>query len=264
MTLPPAEKPVLVSGKGQTVADRRRRALVEVAVGYGLILVAIWTPLPWQRVVDWTALVWVLFATVRSFDGWKTMGLGISGSLRSLWMVGVALLLATAAIVLAGTFHRLPLAGFLPMLVRRYWTYALWAILQQFLLLDFILLRLLRLLPGKRTAVVTAAVLFAVAHLPNPVLTPLTLLWGWIACVFFLRYRNLYTLAAVHIVFGISIAITVPGPVDHNMRVGLGYLTYRRPSHAFGHHHQHYQRSQKDHTVSIEACVIEDAATLRS
>jgi len=261
MTLPPAEKPVSVSAKGQTVADRRRRALVEVAVGYGLILVAIWTPLPWQRVVDWTALVWVLFATVRSFDGWKTMGLGISGSLRSLWMVGVALLLATAAIVLAGTFHRLPLAGFLPMLVRRYWTYALWAILQQFLLLDFILLRLLRLLPGKRTAVVTAAVLFAVAHLPNPVLTPLTLLWGWIACVFFLRYRNLYTLAAVHIVFGISIAITVPGPVDHTMRVGLGYLTYRRPSHAFGHHHQ---RSQKDHTVSIEAWVIEDAATLRS
>ena len=44
----------------------------------------------------------------------------------------------------------------------------------------------------------------------------------------FLRYRNLYPLAISHAILGISIAITVPGPVDHNMRVGLGYLTYRQ------------------------------------
>jgi hypothetical protein len=261
MTFPPPETPVFISGEGQTAADRRRRALVEFSVAYGLILVAIWTPLPWQRVVDCTALAWVLFATVRSFDGWNVMGLSLSGSLRSLWIVGVALLLAAVAVVVAGTFHRLPLAGFTTMVVRRYWTYAIWAFLQQFLLLDFILLRLLRLLPGRRPAAMAAAGLFAVAHLPNPVLTPLTLLWGWIACSLFLRYRNLYTLAAVHIIFGISIAITVPGPVDHNMRVGLSYLTYRRPSHAFG---QDHQRSQNDHTVSTAAWVIEDAATLRS
>jgi hypothetical protein len=29
-----------------------------------------------------------------------------------------------------------------------------------------------------------------------------------------------------HAILGITVAITVPGPVDHNMRVGLGYLTY--------------------------------------
>jgi CAAX prenyl protease-like protein len=236
MTFPPVEKPVIPSGEGQIAAGHRRRALAEVSLGYGVILVAIWTPLPWQRVVSWTALAWVLFATARSFDGWRTMGLGLSSSLRTLWMAGVALLLAAAAVVLAGTFHRLPVPGFVAMVVRRYWTYALWAFLQQFLLLDFILLRLLRLLPGKRGAVAGAAGLFALAHVPNPVLTPLTLLWGWVACALFLRYRNLYTLGAMHIIFGISIAIAVPGPVDHNMRVGLGYLTYRRPGHQ--HHHR--------------------------
>jgi hypothetical protein len=261
VTFPPVENPVIPSREGQTAAGRRRRALVEVSVGYGLILIAIWTPLPWQRVVSWAALVWIVFATARSFDGWKMMGLGLSSSLRTLWLAGAALLLAGAAVVLAGTFHRLPLPGFVTMVVRRYWTYALWALLQQFILLDFILLRLLRLLPGRRAAVAGAAGLFALAHVPNPVLTPLTLLWGWIACLLFLRYRNLYTLAAVHIIFGISIAIAVPGPVDHNMRVGLGYLTYRRPSHSFGHHDQ---RSQKDHTVSMEAWVMDAAATRRS
>jgi len=237
MTFLPAERRVCCDTEKPTVAVGKRRALVEVSIGYGLILIAIWTPLAWQRVVDGAALAWVLFATVRSFYGSSAMGLRISGSLHSLWMVGVALLLAAAAVVLAGRLHTLQLPGFPMMLVRRYWAYALWALLQQFLLLDFILLRLLRLLPGRKAAVAAAAGLFAVAHLPNPVLTPATLIWGCVACLLFLQYRNLYTLAALHIIFGISIAITVPGPVDHNMRVGLGYLTYRphHPPHPPGH-----------------------------
>jgi hypothetical protein len=116
------------------------------------------------------------------------------------------------------------------MFVRRFWVYALWALLQQFLLLDFVLLRLLRLLPRRKAAVTAAAGLFALAHLPNPVLTPATLIWGFAASLLFLHYRNIYTLATLHIIFGICIAITIPGPVDHNMRVGLAYLTYRRPA----------------------------------
>jgi membrane protease YdiL (CAAX protease family) len=205
-------------------------------------------------VIGWAALASVLIATVISFDGWSAMGLRISGASHSLWMVGVALLLAGAAVMLAGKLHTLHLPPMM-MFARRFWAYALWAFLQQLLLLDFILLRLLRLLPGRKAAVIAAAGLFALAHLPNPVLTPATLIWGFAACLLFLRYRNVYTLATVHIIFGICIAITVPGPVDHNMRVGLGYLTYRPP----GHHH----RSQKDHTVSTEAWVIEDAPIRR-
>jgi hypothetical protein len=58
-----------------------------------------------------------------------------------------------------------------------------------------------------------------------------------------------------HAILGICVALTVPGPVDHNMRVGLGYLTYRPP------HHHH--RSQKDHTVSTVAWVMAEAPTRR-
>ena len=259
MTFPRTEEPAYCGRENPTAAGSRQRTLLEVSIGYGLILIAIWTPLPWQRIVDWAAVAWVLFATVRSFEGWKAMGLGTSGLLRSLWIVGVALLLAAFAMTLAGTFHTLPLSDFPTMLVRRYWFYALFAVLQQFLLLDFILLRLLRLLPGRKAAVMAAAGLFGLAHLPNPILTPATLIWGFIACLIFLQYRNLYTLAAVHVIFGVLISITVPGPVDHDMRVGLSYLTYR-PHHLPGRHH----RSQKDHTVSTEAWAIADAPTRRS
>ena len=126
--------------------------------------------------------------------------------------------------------------------------------LQQILLQDIFLRRLLILIPSKpHIAALAAAVLFASAHLPNPILTPMTVIWGLVACMHFLRYRNLYPLAIAHAILGISIAITVPGPLDHNMRVGLGYLTY--------HHHHHL--SQNDHIVSTAACVTADAPTRR-
>jgi membrane protease YdiL (CAAX protease family) len=86
-------------------------------------------------------------------------------------------------------------------------------------------------LNSTKSAALLAAVLFALAHLPNPILTPITLFWGFAACLLFLHYRNLYPLAMAHAIVGIAIAITVPGPVVHNMRVGLGYLTYHRHPH---------------------------------
>ena len=63
-------------------------------------------------------------------------------------------------------------------------------------------------------------------HLPNPILTAASFVWGLAACLLFLRYRNLYILAITHAILGITLAMTVPGPVIRNMRVGLGYLTY--------------------------------------
>jgi hypothetical protein len=99
---------------------------------------------------------------------------------------------------------------------------------QQFLLQDLVLLRLLRLLESRKAAVLAATGLFVIAHLPNPLLIAATLIWGLAACLPFLRYRNLYSPAMAHAIFGICTAIPVPGPVD-NMRVGRGYSIYRHP-----------------------------------
>ena len=40
-----------------------------------------------------------------------------------------------------------------------------------------------------------------------------------------------------HAILGITVAITIPGPVVHNMRVGLGYVTYSLHMQAHGMHH---------------------------
>ena len=111
--------------------------------------------------------------------------------------------------------------------LKRYWGYALWAFAQQVLLQAFFLARLLRLMRNSGAAAFAAAAIFSLAHLPNPILTAVTFVWGYAACLLFLHYRNLYPLALAHAIFGITIAVALPGPVTRNMRVGLGYLTYR-------------------------------------
>ena len=76
------------------------------------------------------------------------------------------------------------------------------------LLQDFFLPRLLRLTRGPGTPRCAAAAMFSLAHLPNPILTVITFVWGLMACLFFLRYRNLYPLAVAHTILGITVAMT--------------------------------------------------------
>jgi hypothetical protein len=153
--------------------------------------------------------------------------------------------------------------------VKSFWGYTLWSFVQQFLLQDFVLLRLLRLMPSKTAAVATAAGLFALGHLPSPILTVVTVVWGAAACLLFLKYRNIWTLGMAHAVLGVGLAIVVPGRVDHNMRVGLGYLRY----HPRGIRHgvgpgtgsgNRIQRNQSDHSVSTDEWVIADDPMRRS
>lgn len=213
-----------------TNPSTRRRDLLELGVGYMLIVFTIWTPRSAQRPLYLSAIIWIILATAISFDGTRAMGLRTGNLLRSLWIVPAALTLTAAAISAAIVFHTLNVPPTPVLFINRYWGYAIWACLQQFLLQDFFLLRLLRLLPSKNAAILASAVLFSFAHLPNPILTPLTFFWGLASGLLFLCYRNLYPIVIAHAVLGITLAITVPGPIDHNMRVGLSYLTYHDPS----------------------------------
>lgn len=221
---------VIPTANREGVADysRRKRDLFEFAFAYALIALAVWTPRPWQQGVAVAAFAWVILTTWISFDGWQSMGFRVAGFWRALWVLGVALALAAASIGVAVWLQTLHVPHLPRVFFQRYWAYTIWSFLQEFLLLNFFLLRLLRLVPSRIAAIAIAAGLFALVHLPNPILTPLTLIWGCAASLIFLHYRNIYIPAVSHAILGICIAITIPGPIDHNMRVGLGYLRYRQ------------------------------------
>src|SRR5271170_468037 len=96
-----AGKTAVFDAENSAVVDRKRRDLWELSVGYVLILLVIWTPSPWQRPLYWIAAAFILAVSRRSFDGWPAMGLRRANLLRSLWVVGIALLAAAAAVLVA-------------------------------------------------------------------------------------------------------------------------------------------------------------------
>ena len=218
----------------QVSAGSRRRAAIEIAIAYLLVLSVLWTPRPLQRFLWVVAIVGVAIILWKSFDGWKAMGFTTTNFSRARWIVAAALVLAAVTVAIAIRLHTLHLPPGGPLLfIETYIAYVIWTGVQQFLLQGFFWLRLLRMTRRPVMAALVAAGLFAAAHIPNPVLTPITLIWGFVACLLFLRYRNIYPLMIAHAILGITVTMTIPGPVDHNMRVGLGYLTYDP------HHHVH-------------------------
>jgi|SRR5208282_2443966 len=200
------------------------RDVVELTLGYGLILFAIWTPDFPQRILSPVALLVTLTIVLARRPGLDDLGLGCRGLVAPFWILPAAIVLAALSMWIAkqfGTLHALYRGD-----LRHIAGYVLWTLYQQFLLHDYFMPRVSRLLGSERAAVSAAAVLFAAAHLPNPWLTAVTLLWGAVSCALFLRYRNLYALGLAQGVLGLCFAVCIPDALHHHLRVGLGYLRY--------------------------------------
>jgi hypothetical protein len=209
-----------------TTNRSRRRDLWELAGIYLLILIVIWTPQPWQAILWCVGATVVAFVSFRSFEGFTPMGLCRANLTRSLWAVGLAAAIAFVSVFVAARLHTLHMPGTAWQFVRHYGAYVIWAAVQQIVLQWFFLSRSLRLLPDATSAAAITAGLFAVAHLPNPILTVITLFFGMASCLFFIHYRNLVPLALAHAILGICIGVTIPGQLDHNMLVGISYFNY--------------------------------------
>jgi hypothetical protein len=206
------------------VQPSRARDLIELILGYGLIVGIIWTPEHLQRLLSPIALVLTLSVVLARGQSRDELGLGARGLIPSLWILPAAIALTALSLFVAaklGSLHPLYKADFAHIS-----GYVLWTIYQQFLLQDYFMDRLLRLLSNESAALTLAGVLFAAAHLPNLVLTAATLIWGIASCALFRRYRNVWALGLAQGLLGLCFAVCVPDALHHHLRVGLGYLRY--------------------------------------
>ena len=199
------------------------RDLTELILGFTGIMVTLWLPTHEQLIFGPIALLSPLAMVLWKRPGLNELGLGSRGLLRSLWIFPAAVGLSILGILVAqnlGTFHELYQAD-----LEHCGGYVVWTLYQQFLLQDYFMPRLTRLL-NSNLAIGFAAVLFAIAHLPNLPLVLATLVWGAVSCTLFRRYRNLYVLGLTQGLLGLCFAMCVPDAMIHHMRVGLGYGRY--------------------------------------
>jgi hypothetical protein len=194
-----------------------------------MIVGVIWTPERLQRILSPIVLVLTLLVVLlrrpsREGQDNKDLGLGTRGLMASLWIFPAAVVLTLASVFVAaklGTLHPLYKADFAHIS-----GYVLWTIYQQFLLQDYFMDRLLRLVSSEAAAMALAGGLFALAHLPNLMLSAATLVWGIVSCALFRRYHSLWAVGLAQGLLGLCFAICVPDAIHHHLRVGLGYLRY--------------------------------------
>jgi membrane protease YdiL (CAAX protease family) len=196
---------------------------VEIVIVFTLILIAVWTP---QGKVNAFISISVA-ACVIAFavaGRWSARELGLTRPLAGVGYILLAGVILCGVIALmgvplrfAGTGNSLPLS--------RSWQYVVWAMAQEFILQGIFFVRMESLL-GSRRAVLAAAALFAIAHIPSPLLTVLSFLGGILFCELFRRFRNLYPLGVTHGALGLTIAASLPDHWLHHMRVGIGYVRF--------------------------------------
>jgi len=189
-------------------------------------MATIWTEKAVQRRLFWISAAWFFCWFVVAAWKREPLGLKLPGWRITVAILGVAALLALALALSAaamGTLHGLfginrPL--------RHAAGYVFWCVVQQLIQQSYFFVRFERATGNGRAAVLITALLVGSAHLPSPVLAPVTLVGACILSELFRRYRSIVPLGIAQGLIGLAIAISIPDSILHHMRVGLGYLRY--------------------------------------
>ena len=199
---------------------RRPGRVAEAGVFTAGALVYIWW---FQRVAPYS-VVFLLAGMAASF--WKhsetmtTLGFGWAAFLEALrrWWPAWLILAPTAAwlgrnSLIKGVFHAL--------------IYAFWCILQQLTYQKMVSNRLREGVGPSWKARTASGALFSIVHLPNPVLTPATFVWGVLSSYLFEWFPSVPALGILQFLLSSLVFLLTPVAWNHNMRVGPAYLNFR-------------------------------------
>ncbi|HKE44555.1 MAG TPA: hypothetical protein VKB41_08455 [Steroidobacteraceae bacterium] len=209
-------------------ARSRSVAVVEVAALTGLLLSYIWG---WQGAFRGSGLLIVVLyfgigiaSHLRRGESARQIGFRLdnwSTAFRGAFIaVGIA---ACFFLVLGAVLDTWHFPSVRQVMTAAPWMVA-WGTAQQYGLLCFFYQRLLEILQGPRAATLGAATLFAVFHVPNPLLLSVTLAAGIVSCTLYRRAPNVLALGLAHAAISFVIACALPFDVTHRMHVGPGYF----------------------------------------
>jgi len=215
--------PVAAMGAVNTASGSRFAIALRLLLALALLETALWTPLPLTILCGGSALCYMIWSwSQEAASRTHTLGLELRGLLRESWLLAATVGFAVAALVTAyslGSLHRLwgqrnPLYAIA--------AYAIWALVQQFMLQCFFF-RVLSAVASRVSSLVLSGVVFSMAHLPNPSLTLLTFFAGIAFSSIYLRKRNLFLVALMHAILGLTLAVCAPDTWFHELQVGRDF-----------------------------------------
>jgi membrane protease YdiL (CAAX protease family) len=193
---------------------------------FGVILVYVWILEPLGVPLSLPVTL------VGALAAWSTKRLGLTGfsvraflpACRMMTMFtvpAVFVLLALGAIL--GTLHDRPrFPASLGRLV-------VWGGAQQWVL-QTVVLREVRRVASRQAAIIATALVFALVHLPNPLLMIVTFVGAVAWCACFDRYPNVLPLAVSHALGTLAMLYAFNDTITGRLRIGASYLRLVRPS----------------------------------
>jgi len=205
------------------------KRLLEIGCLFILVEICIWCTWPQYPVFRWIYVAGIAAAMAMCCAMHKDTPelLGFKPAKGGAWhviAVGVtANLVVLVALGLA--YNRTDMGSFEDLALRTLY-YLPWAFVQQLAASSFFTNRLASAF-GRGHAwetSMTSGALFAVAHIPNPVLFVFAFVNGVLGARIFMSYRNMYALTVAHAILGPAVELFLPEAWHKGLAIGPGFF----------------------------------------
>jgi len=177
----------------------------------------------WLASTYFGAIATVLFSHLYFRDKREELGIRLDNFFRALKVAAIPNLFLLAIMLMWGLLTR----GLSSDLSHSILTYLPWALLQQYILQNFLLARLGTIMGRTTLAAATAALVFALIHLPNSGLVVASLVGALVWCKIFLKVPNLLVVSLSHALLGILLVVFFKFSGFDQLHVGRPGFAYR-------------------------------------